>query len=120
MGTYAMFFGYNGKLGDPSNSAHVISELKKLQPEGNVKGYLSHTWSKDPYAKGAWFCAGPSHTTKHLKVLQEPHGRIILASSDWAKGWRGFIDGAIEQGTRAAATVKAALDTDLTGISGKL
>ena len=115
-----MCFGYNGRLADPSNNAQVISEFKKLQPEGNVKGYLSHTWSKDPYAKGAWFCAGPNHTIQHLNVLQESHGRIFLASADWAKGWRGFIDGAIEQGVKAAATVKTALETDLIGTSGKL
>ncbi|SMR61197.1 unnamed protein product [Zymoseptoria tritici ST99CH_3D1] len=112
-GTYAMCFGKNGKLADPTNYELVISEYKKLQPEGRVKGYLSHTWSKDPYAKGAWFCASPN-MTKHLAVLQRPHGRILMANADWANGWRGFIDGAIEQGHRAAAMVKASLASEQT------
>ncbi|KAI6855890.1 FAD/NAD(P)-binding domain-containing protein [Hortaea werneckii] len=119
-GTFSMCFGYNRKLADPSDSRHVISEFKKLQPAGNVKGYLSHTWSKDPYAKGAWYCAGPGSTTKNLQALQEAHGRIVLASADWAQGWRGFIDGAIEQGSRAAQTVKMALEQGDLGPVAKL
>jgi monoamine oxidase len=115
-----MFFGYSGKLSDPTNSHHVISEYQKLQPEGSVKGYLSHTWSKDPYAKGAWCCAGPGYTTKSLEALQKPHGRIYMASSDWANGWRGFIDGAIEQGGRAAALVKSSLEHELSGLSARI
>jgi hypothetical protein len=34
------------------------------------------------------------------------HVHVVFANSDWAVGWRGFIDGAIEEGTRAAMTVK--------------
>lgn len=58
-------------------------------------------------------------TTRNLKALQEPHGSIFMASSDWANGWRGFIDGAIEQGTRAAAKVKLALEQENAGLSAK-
>lgn len=107
-----MMFGQNGKLQDPSNSDEVITEFKKLQPQGNVRGYVSHTWSKDPYAKGAWFAAAPGWATKNLKALQEPHGRVFMASADWAQGWRGFIDGAIEQGARASAITKLALEQE--------
>jgi monoamine oxidase len=115
-----MCFGYNGKLSDPTQHNHVISEFQKLQPEGAVKGYLSHTWSKDPYAKGAWYCAGPGMTTRNLRVLQAAHKNIYMASADWANGWRGFIDGAIEQGTRAAVAVRISLPDDRTQPSAKL
>lgn len=111
-GSLAMMFGHSGKLTDPTKSDHVISEFKKLQPNGEVRGYVSHTWSEDPYAKGAWFCASPGQATKSLKALQEPHGRVFMANADWAQGWRGFIDGAIEQGARASAVVKFALEQE--------
>ena len=58
--------------------------------------------------------------TKHLKALQEPHGRVFMASADWAQGWRGFIDGAIEQGTRAAAVINFALEQESGNIEAKL
>lgn len=56
----------------------------------------------DPYAKGAWSCWGPGAMSKYLKELQKDEGRILFASADWADGWRGFVDGAIERGRKAA------------------
>lgn len=55
----------------------------------------------DPYAKGVWACWGPNKVSKYLQELQRHHGRIVFASADWADGWRGFVDGAIEQGQTA-------------------
>jgi monoamine oxidase len=115
-----MCFGYNGKLSDATKSEHILAEFHKMQPEGKVRGYLSHTWSKDPYAKGAWFCASPGMTMKYLSALQERHGRVFMASADWAAGWRGFIDGAIEQGARASASVQQALDREQVELDAKL
>jgi monoamine oxidase len=36
--------------------------------------------------------------------MQRPEGAVILAGSDLANGWAGFMDGAIESGLRAGAT----------------
>lgn len=44
----------------------------------------------------------PNFATKYMAALQGPHGNVHFASADWADGWRGFIDGAIEQGSKAA------------------
>jgi len=43
--------------------------------------------------------------TEYLDVLRARHGNVFFANSDWAVGWRSFIDGAIEEGTRAARNV---------------
>jgi monoamine oxidase len=45
-------------------------------------------------------------STTYIDALRERQGNVIFASADWALGWRGFIDGAIEDGTRAALEVK--------------
>lgn len=45
---------------------------------------------------------GPGFATRFLHDLQAPQGRLHFANSDWADGWRGYIDGAIEQGLRAS------------------
>jgi monoamine oxidase len=39
---------------------------------------------------------------RQLQALQQPHGRVHIAGSDYATGWAGFIDGAIESGLRTA------------------
>lgn len=46
---------------------------------------------------------------KSLPVLRQSVGNIHFASSDWAQGWRGFIDGAIEQGLQAGVHVQRLL-----------
>jgi monoamine oxidase len=37
--------------------------------------------------------------------MQRPEGTVVLAGSDLANGWSGFMDGAIESGLRATAQV---------------
>jgi monoamine oxidase len=45
---------------------------------------------------------------------------IVFACSDWATGWRSFIDGAIQEGTRAAAAVVGVLGTKTAETKSKL
>jgi monoamine oxidase len=40
-----------------------------------------------------------------------PEGPLMLAGSDLAAGWAGFIDGAIESGLRAGAWAAATVGT---------
>lgn len=68
-----------------------------------------HNWSNDEFAKGAWFFAPPRLLSTSLDAMRARHGNVLFANSDWAVGWRSFIDGAIEEGTRAAMTIKEEL-----------
>jgi monoamine oxidase len=47
----------------------------------------------------------PRYSFRYLDALRERHGNVLFASGDWAYGWRGFIDGAIEEGCRAAKDI---------------
>lgn len=51
------------------------------------------------------FFPSPKFVSSYLEDLRASHGNVMFASADWAVGWRSFIDGAIEEGTRAALTV---------------
>jgi monoamine oxidase len=55
------------------------------------------------------FFSRPGLLTDHLGDMRATQGNIIFACSDWALGWRSFIDGAIEEGTRAAMAVRSSL-----------
>jgi monoamine oxidase len=46
---------------------------------------------------------------KRLPVLRESVGPMHFANADWAHGWRGYVDGAVEQGIDAAARVQKLL-----------
>lgn len=61
----------------------------------------------------------PHFSFKYLGALRERQGNILFASADWAMGWRGFIDGAIEEGTRAAKAIYGELK-DLRQIKASL
>ncbi len=83
--------------------------LLYLRKDLNIKRVLFHNWVRDPYAKSSWCMFPKEFATRYLGALQEKHGNIWFASADWADGWRGFIDGAIEQGTVVAQRVADSL-----------
>jgi monoamine oxidase len=56
---------------------------------------------------------GPGFASKYLEVLREPHGTIHFCNADWSHGWRGFIDGAIEQGLHVSTEVETWLKKQL-------
>ncbi|KAF4991740.1 hypothetical protein FGRMN_7630 [Fusarium graminum] len=105
-GTYCIGFGLNGHFPNIEDSREVTQAFNQIIGADNeVDGYLAHDWSTDPYSRGTWACWGPSFSAPYLQGLQLPHGRIIFASRDTANGWRGFIDGALEQGKKAARDI---------------
>ncbi|KAJ5649946.1 flavin-containing amine oxidase [Penicillium longicatenatum] len=107
-GTWCIGFGYNGHLTDKRESSHIIKEFQEnIKPQATIQAYLTHDWMNDPFAKGTWCCWGPNHFSKYVQELQKPHGKVVFASADWADGWRGFVDGAIESGQKSANDVKA-------------
>lgn len=97
-GTWCIGFGYSGYLTDKKDSKYILEQFKEnVSSESTVEAYATHDWMNDPYSKGGWACWGPDFF-KYLEELQKPHARIIFANTDWADGWRGFIDGAIKRG----------------------
>lgn len=83
----------------------VLATLRDFSPDANVERLLFHDWNEDEYSKGTWVWLRPGMATKYLEALRERHGNVLFASGDWAAGWRGCIDGAIEEGGRAGKEV---------------
>jgi hypothetical protein len=113
-GTSMVAFGYSGEIPSLTDSECIIRAFQcNVATNGNnqIKAYLAHDWAKDDYSKGAWCCFAPGHMSKYTKELQKTHGSgtIVMASADWSDGWRGFIDGAVDQGKRAALSISSLL-----------
>ncbi|KAM0750582.1 amine oxidase [Meredithblackwellia eburnea MCA 4105] len=83
---------------DPKKALEALDDIHKV----DVKRMVFANWNTDPYSQGgpAWY--SPGFGTKYQGELQKRHGNIFFASADWANGWRGAIDGALEQGSLAA------------------
>ena len=78
-------------------------QLDEILPGYEALAATSHDWLADEFAGGTWAIHRPGWYTTHHAEMQRPEGRVVLAGSDLANGWSGFIDGAIESGLRAGA-----------------
>ena len=102
-------FGSSSKLIDVNDPEEVQKPLRKFLPNIEVLETLSYDWTVDPYSRGTWCVYRPNMLTRFLTALQQPEGNVFFASSDWASGWRGFIDGAIESGRKVGRAVVKSL-----------
>ncbi|MCG2620784.1 FAD-dependent oxidoreductase [Arthrobacter sp. I2-34] len=107
--TTLVAFGPDGTQVDVEDAAAAQAILERLLPGVEVLEVAGHAWVQDGFAKSTW----PMHYTGYLSMslgeLQRPEDRVFLAGSDYANGWGGFIDGAIESGFTAARAVEARL-----------
>ncbi|KAG9664038.1 monoamine oxidase N, partial [Aureobasidium melanogenum] len=108
--THIVAFGGSHNHIQPEKDINKTMEALKTMTPMDIERVVFHNWADDEFAKGAWFFSPPGLVTEHLEDLRAPQGNIYFANSDWAVGWRSFIDGAIEEGTRAALAVKQDLD----------
>lgn len=112
--THIVCFGGQNKHMDPEDDiaktqravSNLFTPSHYNNAEPDIQRLVFHNWSKDEFAKGAWFFSPPGLLSDHLDDMRARHGNIVFANSDWALGWRSFIDGAIEEGERAALEVR--------------
>jgi len=90
-------FGPSPETLNVNDIAAVEAAMKKFIPDAKVSACFGYDWNLDPYSKGVW-CVGRPGQARYLEHLQKPQGRLHFSSADWASGWCGTIDGAIEQG----------------------
>ena len=93
-------FGRSGAQTHWEDLAWVQAELDRIIPGCTVLGTNMHDWEADEFSQGTWAIHRPGWYQHHHAEMQRPEGRMILANSDFADGWAGFVDGAIESGKR--------------------
>ena len=96
-------FGPDARGCDATDLLAVQRALEEILPGYEVVDATAHDWLADEYARGTWAIHRPGWYTRHHAEMRRPEGRILLAGSDLANGWSGFIDGAIESGLDAGA-----------------
>ena len=107
--TLVVAFGsVTGRL-DGNDPGAVQEALRQWLPDVEVLAVASHDWVADDLSGETWPMQRAGQLTGALAELQRPEGRVLLAGSDYADGWAGFVDGAIESGMRAGRDVHALL-----------
>ncbi|MCC6763899.1 MAG: FAD-dependent oxidoreductase [Deltaproteobacteria bacterium] len=103
-------FGTNPNAIDVHDAKALEPIVRRYLPHVTVTDTLAYDWTLDPYSVGTWCILRPGQMSGALAKLREPAGRVHFAGSDFALGFRGFIDGAIESGVRTAQEVAALLN----------
>jgi pseudooxynicotine oxidase len=107
-GTQLMIgFGPDAARCDAGDLPAVQRQLDAILPGYELIDATAHDWLHDEYSRGTWAIHRPGWYEHHHAAMQRPEGRVLLAGSDLADGWAGFIDGAIESGLRAGARAAA-------------
>jgi monoamine oxidase len=103
-GTQLMIgFGGDAERCDPADRTAMQVSLDSILPGYEVLDATAHDWFADEFSRGTWAIHRPGWYEHHHEAMRRPEGDVILAGSDLANGWAGFIDGAIESGLRAGA-----------------
>jgi hypothetical protein len=91
---------------EPHRSSTTGQTMSFPKAHGKSNGTPSHPSIHPSTNNNTRFFPSPGFITKSLSDLRSRQGNIFFANSDWAVGWRSFIDGAIEEGSRAALAVQ--------------
>ena len=97
-------FGPDAENCDATDLASVQRQLDEILPGYEALAATAHDWLADEFARGTWAIHRPGWYTHYHSEMQRPEEAVILAGSDFANGWAGFMDGAIESGLGAGAT----------------
>ncbi|WP_353712072.1 NAD(P)/FAD-dependent oxidoreductase [Arthrobacter sp. K5] len=100
--TILVAFGPDAGRLDPADIRQVQPAIDLLVPDLDVLDVASHDWTSDPLSGETWPMHRTGFLTESMGSFQQPHGPLLFAGSDYANGWGGFIDGAIESGLEAA------------------
>jgi pseudooxynicotine oxidase len=101
-GTQVMIgFGHDAGICDATDLAAVQAALDEIMPGYRAIAATAHDWLADEFSNGTWAIHRPGWYSRHYAEMRRPEGPVLLAGSDVAAGWSGFIDGAIETGIRA-------------------
>jgi monoamine oxidase len=88
---------------DPSDTAALERALRVYAPQACILAATWHDWANDPWSRGGWMTEPPGWATSGvLDLLAQPHGRVLMAGSDIAPEFPGWIAGAIASGRAAA------------------
>ena len=103
-------FGSDSEQAAQLDNDSLQTALRRFLPDIEVIGSASYGWENDPFAKGTWCLWRPNWYKQYGEGLKEgARGRAHFASSDYCEGTRGYIDGAIGSGARAAARIQQAM-----------
>jgi monoamine oxidase len=84
----------------------ITRDLIDLDPAAPqlARSIATYAWQRDEITDGAYALYRPGQWFGLRPILQRPHGKVLFAGEHLAD-WQGFMEGAIETGESAAASL---------------
>lgn len=94
------------QLGPDARVARVLEHWEDVFPgvSAHAQHGTSQSWALDPWAGGAWAAPTTAQDIELGPHIGRSEGRVHFAG-EHASSWRGWIEGAIASGLRAAAEI---------------
>lgn len=98
------------RLGPEGAARYVVAQIEHMRPAaaGALSVTAQHSWTRDPFAAGAWAYFHPGTVTRFLPAMFQPRGRLHFCGEQTSVTARG-MEAALESGERAAREVVAQL-----------
>ncbi|GAA1692300.1 flavin monoamine oxidase family protein [Microbacterium sediminicola] len=90
----------------------VEAALRRYVPEAVVLKVDGHDWFADPYSKGTWCTPPAGLLSRYASALEATEGRLVFAGSDISHAFRGWMEGAVATGGKAAVRLNEILNAD--------
>lgn len=93
-------------LSDEERIDVAVSEIERLFPGSSalIENVSTVAWINEPFTRASYMALAPGEVLQHWKTLFQPAGRLFFAG-EHATPIQGFMEGALESGQRAAATI---------------
>jgi monoamine oxidase len=85
----------------------VLERLAWLGKPSRLVASRRITWEEDPWARGGYAFFDPGFDPRLRAWLSRPAGRVLFAGEHTSLRWQGYMNGAVESGSRAAAEIRA-------------
>jgi monoamine oxidase len=101
--------GPGAKLAALSDEARIqvaVGEIERVFPGSSdlIENTATVAWPNEPFTLGSYMALAPGEVTAHWRTLFEPVGRLFFAG-EHATPIQGYMEGAVESGQRAAASI---------------
>jgi monoamine oxidase len=93
-------------LSDEQRIQVAVAEIEKVFPGSSdlIENTATIAWLNEPYTRASYMALAPGEVLKYWKTLFEPAGRLFFAG-EHATAIQGYMEGAVESGQRAAASI---------------
>ncbi|WP_179887059.1 NAD(P)/FAD-dependent oxidoreductase [Bacillus sp. AFS088145] len=103
-------FGSDASRINPNDLPAIQNEVRRWIPEAEVLECTGHDWVADEFSGQTWNMQKRNQKTRYMAELQRPEQGVFLSGCDYANGWPGMMDGAIESGLVVSRKVQEYLN----------